>query len=527
MDEQRTYTSLRDVGALKAHTVPSPTNPTKATTGGQLPFRGADHFTRQRPLLHRSRRLPFHDYTRKRGVVHTEIMLPDGAAPWLSDRAKLWNHAQARETRKDSQLAREINLALPHELDDAQRLDLLRDFVRTEFVAKGMAADIAVHAPVADRGDDPRNHHAHIMLTLRQAGPDGLFKTKTRAWNTRDELKAWRDSWEQQQNRALARANQRDRVNHRSLADQRAVAMARGDTDLARALDRLPEIHVGPAAYAMHEQHRLPTPLRPMPVPPPVFPAQTASPPPSPVSSVPLQTLLDATATFAPSAACPPDQPRLPVLLRVPGNPLLASAPQPPPRSRPATVKRSERLPKRFVQDTWWLSLVPRIRHAAPRRDSAPPLLRLVLRETRPHAAWRKRLERAERYTRLEFNLWRLERNRTKAGHWVRHVAGRLARFIRDWPRWRRTMAWLMARSDDPALTTRLLKRIQSEARIRTALAAAVRHAQAEESRLRRRVYELRLKLHRELLAERRRGRQPFRQNGRTRHRSASDPTDP
>jgi len=66
---------------------------------------------------------------RRRGVVHHEILLPDGAAPWLADREQLWNHARAMEKRKDAQLAREINLALPHELSADERRTLVRAFV--------------------------------------------------------------------------------------------------------------------------------------------------------------------------------------------------------------------------------------------------------------------------------------------------------------------------------------------------------------------------------------------------------------
>ena len=95
-----------------------------------------------------------HDYRRRRGVVHSEIIVPDGAAAW----------------RKDAQLAREINVALPHELSVEERRSLLQGFVREQFVARGMVADLAIHEPV---DGDARNHHAHILLTLRQATPDG------------------------------------------------------------------------------------------------------------------------------------------------------------------------------------------------------------------------------------------------------------------------------------------------------------------------------------------------------------------
>lgn len=192
-----------------------------------------------------------HDFSRRRGVVHTEILAPEGSAAFLRDRQQLWSHVEQLEKRRDAQLAREINLALPAELTDAQRLALVRGFIQEQFVARGMVADFAIHAPVAEKGDDSRNHHAHVMVTLRQATPEGLRKTKTREWNSDELLKAWREAWAKAQNRALERAGQRDRVDHRTLAAQRQDARARGDRPRAAMLDRQPEIHVGPKARAM------------------------------------------------------------------------------------------------------------------------------------------------------------------------------------------------------------------------------------------------------------------------------------
>lgn len=110
------------------------------------------------------------DFRRRRGVVHSEILAPEGAAAWLLDRGSLWNGVERMEARRDAQLAREINMALPHELEASERLALVRAFVLEHFVALGMVADIAIHAPVEAKGDDPRNFHAHVLLTMRQAG---------------------------------------------------------------------------------------------------------------------------------------------------------------------------------------------------------------------------------------------------------------------------------------------------------------------------------------------------------------------
>lgn len=199
-----------------------------------------------------------HDYSHRRGVVHQEIMAPEGSAAWLKDRQRLWSHVEALEKRKDAQLVREINVALPSELEADDRLALLRDFVQSQFVARGMVADIAIHEPVEDRFDDPRNHHAHIMLTLRGATPNGLYKVKTREWNSDSMLSEWREAWANHQNRWLEYRGWDTRVDHRSLKAQRAAAQERGDRVQAAILHRVPEIHVGPKARAAMQNERKP-----------------------------------------------------------------------------------------------------------------------------------------------------------------------------------------------------------------------------------------------------------------------------
>ncbi|WP_454632638.1 MobQ family relaxase [Bradyrhizobium cenepequi] len=188
------------------------------------------------------------DYRRRRGVVHAEILAPDDAAVWLLDREALWNAVERMEVRRDAQLAREINMALPHELNDDQRLALVRKFVGEQFVALGMVADVAIHAPVPEKGDDPRNFHAHVLLTMRQAGGGGLRRVKTRAWNSDKALLQWRAAWANYQNEALRSRGHAVRVDHRSLAARKRDAVQRGDRKEAAILDRAPEIHVGPKA---------------------------------------------------------------------------------------------------------------------------------------------------------------------------------------------------------------------------------------------------------------------------------------
>ena len=106
------------------------------------------------------------NYLDKPGVVHSEILLPAGAPSRWLDRAMLWNEAQQVERRKDAVLAREIELALPRELSQAEAIALARDFVREQFVARGMVADLNVHWGQAADGE--AQPHAHVMLAMRR-----------------------------------------------------------------------------------------------------------------------------------------------------------------------------------------------------------------------------------------------------------------------------------------------------------------------------------------------------------------------
>ena len=198
------------------------------------------------------------DYAARGGVDHTEILAPDHAPDWVRDRSELWNRVEESETRKNSQVAREVRVALPDELTHAQRVALVRDYAQTQFVDQGMVADIALHAP--GREGDERNHHAHILLTTREIGPEG-FTTKNRDWNKVEVLEGWREAWARDSNAALERAGIEDRVDHRTLVAQRdealelaSAARERGDegaelheTVRAMSLDRppLPQLSLG------------------------------------------------------------------------------------------------------------------------------------------------------------------------------------------------------------------------------------------------------------------------------------------
>ena len=192
-----------------------------------------------------------HNYSKRRDVAHAEVLLPAVAPAWMADRGRLWNAAEAAETRSNAQVAREVRLAIPKELAAAAGRSLVRDYVRREFVGEGMAADVAVHG---EGGDNP---HAHVMLSMRRVTGEGFARRKNRDWNAVEKLQHWRASWADAANGALERAGYPDRIDHRTLAAQRAEALQRaeaieaerGDPDRAheqaRVLDRPPSMHRG------------------------------------------------------------------------------------------------------------------------------------------------------------------------------------------------------------------------------------------------------------------------------------------
>lgn len=210
-----------------------------------------------------------HDFRAKKHVVHSEIMAPASAAAWAFDREELWNRVEAAERRSDAQVAREIRLTLPRELDREQQIALVREWCGTQYVSRGMIADFAIHAPPAsDGGEQP---HAHIMLTMRQLDAESSFsRTKAREWNdlfadqgafkmarrgdkpgatfvaSTGGLEKMRADWADLENRHLAAAGIDGRVDHRRLEDQRADAISRGDLDAAERLNRPAEPKLRP-----------------------------------------------------------------------------------------------------------------------------------------------------------------------------------------------------------------------------------------------------------------------------------------
>ncbi|ALR19131.1 Ti-type conjugative transfer relaxase TraA [Sphingobium baderi] len=187
--------------------------------------------------LHDDRLGRNHDFSNKAGVVHSEIMLPEGAPERLNDRATLWNEVEAKEKRGDAQLAREVEFSIPREMNQQQGIQLARDFVEKQFVERGMVADLNVHWDMGKDGQP--KPHAHVMLSMRDVGPDG-FGNKNRDWNDRALLKEWREAWADHVNERLAALDIDARIDHRSLE--------------AQGIDLEPQHKIGPAASRMPGQ---------------------------------------------------------------------------------------------------------------------------------------------------------------------------------------------------------------------------------------------------------------------------------
>lgn len=182
-----------------------------------------------------------HDYTRKSGVVYSEILAPEEVSKdsWVFDRQKLWNKVQQAETnkngefRKNVQFCREFDVALPKELTVEENIDLLRDYVCENFVELGMVVDLNIHY------DNLDNPHAHCMLTTRelvlQNGELEFSKKKNRDWNKVEVVQVARKSWAQAINQELSIRGFENRVSELSFKDL--------------GINLKPSVHEGPARY--------------------------------------------------------------------------------------------------------------------------------------------------------------------------------------------------------------------------------------------------------------------------------------
>lgn len=171
-----------------------------------------------------------YDFTNKRGVVYSEIILPENAPSEFSDRGTLWNAVEKSEQRRNARTARDIDIALPVEFSRQEHIDIARKYIQENFVKYGMIADFAIH----DKGDG--NPHVHILLTTRDVDENG-FKGKNRDWDKKGYLQSWRVNWANICNEHLKEKGYSDRIDHRTLK--------------AQGIDREPTIHIGVTAKAM------------------------------------------------------------------------------------------------------------------------------------------------------------------------------------------------------------------------------------------------------------------------------------
>lgn len=185
------------------------------------------------------------DYTKKTGVEFTNIYAPPNTNPELLDRQTLWNTVEKVERRKDAVLAREFEIAFPHELNAEQRKQLLDELCQKLVEKYGVVVDAAIHAPHTESGSDARNYHAHIMFTTRAINENGEFSAKKYRDFSRDNgtetVCDWRADFADLCNKHLALAGFDERVDHRSYADQNKDYLE-------------PTVHEGPAVTAMRRR---------------------------------------------------------------------------------------------------------------------------------------------------------------------------------------------------------------------------------------------------------------------------------
>lgn len=207
-----------------------------------------------------------HDYTRKGGVILTEIFLPEHAPKHLSDRYTLWNEVEQVEKRADAQLAYSFDIALQNEFSLDENIALAREFVQKYFVSDGMIVDLAIHQPDREEGGI-QNPHFHVLVPIRPLNKDGTWGAKqhrvycldedgkrikkesggwefdavpTTSWGRPETLDMWRKAWADMVNARFEEKGLACRIDHRSYADQ--------------GLDLIPTVHEGPHVRKMEKK---------------------------------------------------------------------------------------------------------------------------------------------------------------------------------------------------------------------------------------------------------------------------------
>ncbi len=204
------------------------------------------------------------DYSRKQGVIYSEIMLPPNVPERLQDRQTLWNEVETIENHPKAQLAHSFEFALQNELTMEENIVIARKFVQENFLARGMIVDMAVHDPPRGDPDEPGNPHVHVICPIRPLNEHGEWGAKQRReylkdeqgnpildkkgkpkfravpttdWSDKETLKEYRKNWCDLVNAAFEEKGVPERIDHRSYQEQ--------DVDL------IPTIHEGVAVRQM------------------------------------------------------------------------------------------------------------------------------------------------------------------------------------------------------------------------------------------------------------------------------------
>lgn len=201
-----------------------------------------------------------HSYSRRHGVDHAQMLAPKGAPTWCLDTQKFWNANEAAETRKNALVAREVEVALPQSLDQAQRKALALDLGQLLVDRYQVAVLVAIHTP--SRNGDQRNHHVHLLMSARQVGPEGFGKRAAAEFDGRqgqgsNAVKELRLAIAATINRHLDIAGIQKRVDPRKLKTQAREAALKGNFELARELTRTPGRHNGKVKTALERKSRL------------------------------------------------------------------------------------------------------------------------------------------------------------------------------------------------------------------------------------------------------------------------------
>ena len=206
------------------------------------------------------------DYSRKKGVINPEILLPSHAPPEYADRETLWNAVEKVERGKNAQLAYSFEISLQNEFSLEENMALARQFLQEQFVSRGMTVDVSFHEPEREEGGTP-NPHFHFLCPIRPMNPDGTWGFKqhrvyrldkdgnrirdengkylfdavpTTDWGSPETLEHWRKTWADMCNAKFAEKGLDVRIDHRSYERQ--------------GVDLLPSVHEGPAVRAMEKK---------------------------------------------------------------------------------------------------------------------------------------------------------------------------------------------------------------------------------------------------------------------------------